>query len=434
MKKFISLTMASVLAMSLVACGSETTTTEEPATTKDPAATEEAASGEVDPASYEGEILVWLDNDEWATAVIEGFNAIYPNITVNYENVGSVDQRAKLQLDGPAGIGPDVMIEPHDHVGVAINDGLLEPLTADYVADLQARILPASLGTATVDGEVYGAPISTENIALFYNKDIYGETAPTTFDEIVEFSKSYNDPANNKYALRWDMDDAYHNYFFLSAFGYNLFGENHDDYTQMNLESEEAVAGITYQNSLKEIFGMSTADATWDETVAKFQNGEAAFTISGPWAIADAKNNGVNFGVAKLPTINGVQPTCFSGNIVASVSAFSENKEMAQLFLQYLTSVEGAGVTYGVTGKMPAFQDVSAVEGVGTDEYLMGIAEQAPYSIPMPTIAEMSLAWTPLAEIFTFSWDGELSPADAAKKAMETYELSLNTTGKSIND
>ncbi len=445
MKKFISITTASVLALALVSCGGDDaskdnggtnggndTATEKPAT--DGNGDDTAVEPDVEPATVEGDIVVWLDNDEWAAAIIEGFNAKYPDVNVEFENVGSVDQREKIELDGPSGIGPDVFILPHDHMSVAINDGLVQPMTNELTAHLTDTILEPSLGTVTVDGSVYGAPISTENIALFYNKDIFGETAPETMEEIIEFAKSYNDPAENKFALRWDMDDAYHNYFFLTAFGYEMFGENNDDYKLLNLDTPEAIAGVEYQNSLKEIFDISSDDASWDETVGKFQIGEAAFTFTGPWAIADAKNNGVNFGVAKLPTINGVQPEAFSGNIIANVSAYSENKDLGMLFVEYLTSEEGAAITFEVTGKMPAFKDISGVPGLADDEYLQGIAAQSPYTLPMPTIPEMSLAWTPMEEIFRFSWNGELTPEEAATKAMETYEISLNGVEKSIND
>lgn len=442
MKKFISITTASMLALTLVACGGgeeqpaentgDNTTTDQ--STTDNTADDTTDSDVVDSTDIEGDLYIWLDNEDWTNALIEGFNEVYPNINVEFETVGSVDQRQKLELDGPSGIGPDVFILPHDHMGVAISDGLAQPIEGDMAMDLTDRMLEPSLGTVTVDGMIYGAPISTENIALFYNKDIYGEEAPETMEEIIEFAKSYNDPANNQYAFRWDIDDAYHNYFFLSAFGHEIFGENHDDYKAFGLDTPEAIAGVEYHNSLKEIFDVATGDATYEETVGKFQNGEAVFTVTGPWSIADAKNNGVNFGVAKLPTIEGKQPIAFSGNIIAGVSAYSENKDLAMLFVDFMASEEGAAITFDVTGKMPAFKDVTNVPGISEDPYLNGVAAQSPYTIPMPTIAEMSLAWGPLEEIFKFSWDGDLTPEEAATKAMETYEISLNGVGKSIND
>jgi maltose-binding protein MalE len=60
----------------------------------------------------------------------------------------------------------------------------------------------------------------------------------------------------------------------------------------------------------------------------------------------------------------------------------------------------------------------------------MGIMEQAPFADPMPTIPEVANMWDGLKELFTFTWDRQLSVADAQKKAMETYDLQLQMAGK----
>ncbi|NMA56292.1 MAG: extracellular solute-binding protein, partial [Treponema sp.] len=56
----------------------------------------------------------------WAAAE---FEKTHPNVKVVYEPVGSVDARAKIELDGPAGVGADVFVAPHDHLGALINGG-----------------------------------------------------------------------------------------------------------------------------------------------------------------------------------------------------------------------------------------------------------------------------------------------------------------------
>ncbi len=441
MKKFMKVVATSMLALALASCGGGETTSETTGntTTTDATGTETETGIETETETesgdrvVEGDLLVWLDNDDWADAVIEAFEAKYPGVSVENNKVESVDTRGKVELDGPAGIGPDVFIFPHDGASLAIADGLVEPLPEDLQETLRNTVLQPALDTVTVDGEIYAVPISTENIALFWNKDIYGEEAPETFEEIIEFAKEYNDPAANKYALKWQVDDSYHNYPFLTAGGMQLFGEDHLDYTQPGFDSEEAAKGSEYHNSLREIFDVNTTDATYETTVAAFQNGDAVFTISGPWAIADARNNGINFGVAKLPTIDGNQPVAFSGNIIANVSSYANNYDAAVAFVEFLASPEGAEIMYKTTGKMPALVDAEAVPGVSDNEYLMGMFEQAPFTHPMPVIPEMSQAWDPMKVLFTFTWDGALSTEEAQEKAMSDYETLLQAAGKSLN-
>jgi arabinogalactan oligomer/maltooligosaccharide transport system substrate-binding protein len=383
-------------------------------------------------ASASNDLVVWIDNDDWAKAVIAGFNAKYPNVNVRFENVGNVDSRAMVSLNGPSGTGPDVFFMPHDHIANAHLDDILLPFDAADQRRYASFILDAAMATCTFDGQLYAVPLTTENIALFYNKDLLGNTpVPKSIEEIAAFAMTYNNPAQNKWAIRWAVNDAYHSYFFLTAFGMKVFGPNMDDYKNPGFDSPAVLQGLTFYSSVRQFYNVDTADTTWDATVAAFQRGEVPFTISGPWAIQDAVSNGINFGVTKLPTINGVQPRCFSGNIIVGVSSYSKNIPMARAFVDYLVSVEGQTILYNVKGQLPAYKDVSQIPGLNHDPYLMGIMEQAPFADPMPVIPEVQNMWDPLAELFTFTWDRQLTPAQAQVKAMETYDISLQMAGKS---
>jgi len=135
--------------------------------------------------------------------------------------------------------------------------------------------------------------------------------------------------------------------------------------------------------------------------------------------------------VSKLPTINGVQPRSFSGNIIAAVSSYSRNIPAAVAFVEFLASVEGAEVQFRYTGRLSAHRDVNAIEGMRDDEALRGVMEQAAFADPMPTIPETSKMWDPLADLFTFTWDGRLSVEAAQARAMDTYDMLLLMSGSS---
>jgi arabinogalactan oligomer/maltooligosaccharide transport system substrate-binding protein len=379
-----------------------------------------------------GDLLVWMDNKDWAEAVIAAFNKHYPDVHVVFENVGNVDSRGKVSLDGPAGIGPDVFLMPHDHIGNAIIDDICLPCPPDLQEKYSKLLLDAAIKTCTSEGGLYAVPISTENIAFFYNKDLLGNNpVPKSFEELTAFAQKWNDPSANRYALRWQVDDSYHNYFFLTAFGMQLFGPDMDDFKQPGFDSEGARKGADFHTNLRQYYNVNTADATWDSTVAAFQRGEVPFTITGPWAIGDALKNNINFGITKLPTIMGKQPRCFSGNIIAAVSSYAKNIPAARAFVDFLVSVEGETIQFRQTGKLAAYKDISAIEGLRDDVLLRGIMEQAPYADPMPVIPEVNQMWDALKALFTFTWDNQLSVEDAQKKAMDTYDTALMMAGKS---
>jgi len=381
-----------------------------------------------------GNLLVWMDNRDWAEAVIAAFNAHYPDVTVNFETVGSVDSRARVSLDGPAGIGPDVFLMPHDHIRNAIIDDIAHPFPQEMHYSLAAVLLAAAIMTCTYEGQLFAVPISTESIALFYNRDLLGgHPVPRSFEELIEFAENWNHP-EHEFALRWQVSNPYDNYFFLTAFGFELFGPNMDDFRTPNFDSPEVRRGIEFHNSLRRLYNVNTGDATWESTVAAFQRGEVPFTITGPWAIADAHRNELNFGITKLPTINGVQPRSFSGNIVAVVSSFSGNKEAAERFVYFLASVEGAELQYRYTGRLATHKDISMIEGLRDDVLLRGIMDQAVYSDPMPTIPEVNHMWDSLAALFTYTWNNQTTIERAQELAMERYDLLLRMAGRSRFD
>lgn len=391
-------------------------------------------SGGSSDGELKGTLRVWYDNEDWFPKLQEAFNEKYPDITLEFQRMAHTDARGQMQLDGPAGIGADVFMIPHDHLPNAILDGLVEPIDADLQATLRNTINKAAVDTVTVDGEMYAVPIVMENIALLYNKDLWGETPPSTMEEIIEFAQTYNDYSTGKWTMAWQIADAYHNYHWLSAHGANVFGPNHDDYRDFFGDVNGAIEGIRYIEYLrKNLLDVPEGDSGWDGSVARFQNNDLPLTISGPWAVADAKNNGVNFGVTKLPTINGVQPICFSGVRLACMSSYTEVPELATAYLEFLGSREGAAYFYGVEGMLPAFADASAVPGLSEDPIIMGFTEQSPYTFPMPPIPEIQAMWDGLLDSFLYTWEGQLTPEQGYEKGLETYKIGLQAMGIEID-
>jgi arabinogalactan oligomer/maltooligosaccharide transport system substrate-binding protein len=381
-----------------------------------------------------GTLKVWYDNDEHFEELEKAFNALYPNIKLEYERVAHTDARAKMQLDGPAGLGADVFMLPHDHLGNAIFDGLVEPIDETLQRKLEDSLVASAVRTVTFeDGYMYVVPVVIENIALLYNKDLWGENPPETMEEIIEFAKTYNDPATGKWAMAWPIDDPYHNYHWLSAFGMKIFGENHRDYTKPGFDTPEALEGVRYIEYLrKNLFDAPAGDA--GTAVSSFTKGEMPFTITGPWSYAAAVRNEVNFGVAKLPTIGGRQPICFSGLRTAAMSSFTKEFELATAYLDFLSSVEGATVFFEAEGMLPALADHSLVPGLSDDPYLSGMGQQTPFTVPMPLIPEMNIGgWNGLRDTFFFTWEGQLTPEESQEKGMETYKLALQTAGRDVN-
>lgn len=370
-------------------------------------------------APKRAELKVWESagaEKTFVQHVIKAYKKVNPKVKVTYEPVEATDARAKIELDGPAGVGADIFVTPHDHIGALVQGGHVLPVDdADaYMADFldMARV------GATYDGVVYGYPLGSETYALFYNKDILPE-APKTWDEVVAYAKKFNNKAENKYALVWPVADGYYGYMFMESFGAPLFGPNGNDRKQHNLNSPAAIKGLTYfQNLRKQILDIPAADASGDFCNAEFTEGKAAMIITGPWKINDFKKAGINFGITTVPAFPGTNhpANTFAGVRLAFVSSYSEFPEEAKEFAKFMTSKEMLQMRFEDTDQIPPRKDI-----VTDNELSNGIKEQLKYATPMPTIPQLGTYWNAMGSAYSGIWDGDnvKTSLDAAAASME---------------
>lgn len=204
MKKTVSLTLASVMALSLTACGggkaSETpTTAADPAGT--PTTTAEAVIAEtLDPnQQYEIRFSWWGgDSRHGATLkAIEAFQAKYPNIKVEPE-YGAWDgwtEKVATQLTG--GTAPDL---------IQVNWNWLYQFSSDgsKFADLNQFSDVISLGNyddsilekGIVAGKLQGLPLGVTGKAFFWNATTFekaGLEVPASFEEIINAGTVFKD-------------------------------------------------------------------------------------------------------------------------------------------------------------------------------------------------------------------------------------------------
>lgn len=377
-------------------------------------------------------VKLWLDYDEYAEALEEAVEAKYPQYDIQWENVGATDTRTKLELDGPAGVGPDIFIQPHDGMAQSIQSQILLPLGEKLTSQVQERFIEGSVQTVEFDGTYYGVPLSTESVAFFYNKtllDEYGFEVAETWDEIKAQGDEFNNVAENKFIIRMETGNSYTMHFFLTAFGYQLFGPDHNDPEKINFNTQEVIDGLTYYQSMRQYLDVPYADLTIDTVEVEFAKGTVPYIIVGPWAISEIqKNADFEWGVTTIPTINGNQPITFSGNIIACMSSYTKNAEAAREVLEFMVSDEGLEILYKVRGSIPALKDPSVIDGLADDQYVMGILEQAQFSEAMPSIPEMASFWTPAETLYRSVWEGLATPEEAAAKALEDFNAALELT------
>lgn len=419
-KKILSFLLVAMMIFALVGCGAQDTdnaagTGETPAPATDEMKPEEGAK-----------LVVWESQGpegEWVKYVGEKFKEKY-GVEVVYEEVPSVDSLKKLTTDGPAGVGADVFASPHDKVGELVATGLARPneITADRV---QNDFMKAAADGVSMDGVVYGFPTGIETYALFYNKDLI-PNAPATFQEVIDFAKGYNKPAENKYAFMWDIGNAYFSHAFIAGEGGYVFGQGGTDKNDIGLNSAAAVEGAKFMVSLKEILPVNAADSNSQIVDGLFSEGKAAMVMTGPWAVKGYMDAGVNFGITPIPTLaSGKHPASFSGIRALFVSAYTKYPNAAQLFAEFATSDEMLLKRFELTKQIPPVKSLMENPTIKDDATVAPFLAQAQYAVPMPSIPEMGVVWDPYAAALSLMWNEGTNPQEALDNAANTIKEAI---------
>lgn len=382
MKKFLALTMAGAMALSLAACGGSTSSeaTSEAASTEAAGTTETATDGEQVTLNW----AVWdLESTAYWQAMADGYMASHPNVTIEMTDLGSTDYMTQLATQLAGGNGELDILTIKDIPGYSnlINLEMLVPMndiltrdTADFGGVIEQ--LTAS------DGNFYAVPFRSDFWVLFYNKDMFDQAGidyPTNdmtmeqFDALIrEVSEKTGAYGNIYHTWRSDVT------LFGILDGQNTIIDGTYDFLKPYYEmvlSEQADGVVPDYGELK------TSGLHYS---AAFENGQAAMCNMGSWFIAtlqtynaEAEANGVepvNFGMVKYPHPEGVEAGTTLGTVTSlGINPYSENQAAAADFINWCVSDEGAAAI-AATGTFPAVSNeqindiIAATEGFPTDE------------------------------------------------------------------
>lgn len=360
------------------------------------------------------ELTVWESTggpDEFIKAAGESFTKLYPNITIKYVNVESADAQTKIALDGPGGNGPDLFAAAHNIMGALVAGGYVSEVPAGVDETVKNNVIESASQGATLDGKMYGYPVSVETYALFYNKDIVDEAdVPKTMDDLLTYIDGFDKKDVNPFVF--DAGNAYYSVLFTNTDDNHLYGMNGDDITQTCMNTDEAVKQMQTFVKLSKAVNMPTEDISTKYCDAMFLEGKAAMTITGAWNIKTFEESGINFGITTIPSLPDTDHPAitFQGVRCMYASAFSNHPNEAAAFAEFLTTPEMQKLRYDLTTTLPA-ADIEVDDEKG---YIAGMNEQLKYSYPMPNISQASLFWSAFGSAYANIWNGEVGNDDAS--------------------
>lgn len=367
------------------------------------------------------ELVFWTSYMTFGQLAAEAFEE-KTGVHVQVEEFG-LDSIEKMSLAGPAGEGADVFMATHNGFDGGYQAGLFLELDPGLAEELKETVNANALSTVERDGKLYGVPVTTETIAMFYNKELTGGEPAGTLEQIMEEAAGYNDVAQNKFWFLTTPSSGYSSYCFLSSQGFSLFGPNGSDNDNPGFDSEEFVKGLELIRELKTTMPVHSEDLKNSSFLSQaFLDGKSAYYMDGTWFLNSAKESGLDYGVTVLPSYQGNPLRPFAGVKNAHVSVYTDYPKAAQLFAQYLVGEECAALLYEKEFAITAREDVSTVRGLNEDEDMMAFVEQMNMAVPMPSVTRINYYWTLADGILSSVFEGELTPEEGAEKAQADFE------------
>lgn len=375
-------------------------------------------------ASTAGKLLIWADDTRFPImqTVAAQFTAAY-GVEVEVQQVGFGDIRGNLATAGPAGEGPDILIGAHDWLGELIQNGLIEPIVLP--TSMVAAFDPVAIDAFGWGGQLYGVPYATENVAMIYNKALI-PVLPSTFEGLLTIAKGLTDVEAGTYGLLIQEPDPYHTFALHSAGGGYIFGLDENgvlDPCDIGLDNAGSIAGAKILDQMVKD-GIEVAGADYSLVTGLFNQGKLGAMIGGPWTLADAQKAGINYGVAAIPTIGGEAPGVFVGVQGFMISAFSENKVLANLFVKdFLVTKEVMLNLFDLGKRPPAY--LPALAELSADADIQGFAASAAKGTPMPKISQMGSVWSAWSDALQLIVNQQLDPETAMKNAANQIRATL---------
>jgi multiple sugar transport system substrate-binding protein len=290
------------------------------------------------------------DAEKTAEDLAAQFMKANPNITVKTSPGAATtdDLLTKLSAAFTSDTYPDVSYAYGSWAGELGATGKTQDLTK-YVADASFDwndFPEAARNTATSNGKVIGIPALVDNIALLYNTKLFdkaGLAYPNdnwSWDDFRTAAKKLTDPAHNVYGTAYSVsgseDTTWHLWPLLWQHGGKIL-----DGKKPAFNSDAGVAALETLRAMAVDDKSMYLDQTDEKYAPLFNDGHVGMMLSGPWALLDLKNAGLQYGVSLLPGYNGDHETVSGPDLWVLYDHKDANRAGAsRTFIKWLTSKE----------------------------------------------------------------------------------------------
>jgi multiple sugar transport system substrate-binding protein len=322
--------------------------------------------------SLTGTVIFWngygADGDEITTfrnEVLPAFQAAYPNVSVETQEIPYDDLRQKLITGIAGGVLPDVLRSDLPWVSEFADQEVLLALDEEMpdFAEMAEQVFPGPLSTNKWGDHYYGLPLDT-NTRIIFTNDAVLEAAgvtetPATIEEFEAMLATVAETQGegvygyaeggtggwNVLPWIWTMGGAITDADLNVASGY--------------LNGEGTVAAVTMLKDWLDKGYMSPSIlGGGTQTSDQFGNGQTATVVEGPWMPSIFNNQfpELGFSFTPIPAGPGGSASVVGGEDIVVFNT-TENKEAALAFVRHMLS-EDTQLAMGKVGQMPVLSSL----------------------------------------------------------------------------
>jgi multiple sugar transport system substrate-binding protein len=348
---------------------------------------------------------------------------------------------AKVQTSAAVGEAPDVMTYHASRIPLAVEQGVLQELTAEDFAAMgisQADFAPATWDAVTIEGKQYAVPLDTHPIVLYYNKDLLSAAGmldenglPKGMDSREGFTATLQALKDNGVTYPLGSVTADGNFMFRTI--YSLVGQQGGEL----MTDGEFLAGDNgdkLANALGVLAewtsaGLQSTYTDYPATVALFTSGEAAMMINGVWEVptmTDLNSQGklFNWGAVELPVIFD-KPSTYADSHAFALP-LNQGKEMTPekraAVLEVISWIEKNSLLWATAGHIPAYGPVTATPDYAAMEpnaTYSSLTANMIFDPKTPLAGVAGPIFDVMSTYFVPTLNGEMDPAEAVTAIKE---------------
>ena len=429
MSKILSLVLVAVM---LLTCFASCKPKPDPTPTPTP-------TPEANPLAGTYKIQMWVSEKESEDGTqsvakqmqsqIEDFMAANPGIIIEATISGVTEADAGSQVVNDVASAPDIYCFAQDQLARLVQAAALAAPGGDIAAQIRKDNDAGSVKAATVAGELYAYPMTSDNgYYLYYDKSVV--TNPDSLEQIIADCEAAFDAADAakdadaNTLFRFALENGWYTASFFFGAGahsqWTMDAEGNFNAIDDNFNSEIGLIAMKGMQKLAQ-------SRAYNSDADNFAN--AAAIVTGIWNAESAEAHfGANLGIADLPSFSvegkDYHLGSFSGYKLMGVKPQTDAKKGAvlQLLAQYLTSEKCQLERYNMWQWGPSNVNAQNSEAVKANPSLGALAQQNAYAVPQ---GQIHGKWWDMAANLGKAAKAAKSDADL-QGALEAYKTSID--------